>query len=149
MGDLTKGPPYPCPCPPQNNQQSRPGRQYCNTSEASQDSPVFLHTNNAASIMTSTPTSQASTKVDSDASANGDVHNKSFKRRAVELARESATAQDIFLFLIALRILNALSIRTYFQPDEYFQSLEPAWRMAFGGGSGAWITWVGLSALSM
>ncbi|MCJ1339081.1 glycosylphosphatidylinositol anchor biosynthesis [Bachmanniomyces sp. S44760] len=91
--------------------------------------------------MTSTPTSQASTKVDSDASANGDVHNKSFKRRAVELARESATAQDIFLFLIALRILNALSIRTYFQPDEYFQSLEPAWRMAFGGGSGAWITW--------
>ena len=46
-------------------------------------------------------------------------------------------------FLLALRISNALSIKTFFQPDEYFQSLEPAWQIAFGAESGAWITWVG------
>jgi hypothetical protein len=45
--------------------------------------------------------------------------------------------------LLALRITNALSIKTFFQPDEYFQSLEPAWQIVFGAESGAWITWVG------
>ncbi|KAK8177187.1 Alg9-like mannosyltransferase family-domain-containing protein [Phyllosticta citrichinensis] len=47
----------------------------------------------------------------------------------------------VFLLLLALRILNALTTRTFFQPDEYFQALEPAWQMAFGEASGAWITW--------
>ena len=56
---------------------------------------------------------------------------------------QSAQAQDILLFLVAFRILNALTIHTFFQPDEYFQSLEPAWQLAFGESSGAWITWVG------
>lgn len=49
----------------------------------------------------------------------------------------------VFTALLALRLANALSIQTFFQPDEYFQSLEPAWQMAFGPESGAWITWVG------
>jgi phosphatidylinositol glycan class B len=49
----------------------------------------------------------------------------------------------VFFLLLALRILNALTIKTFFQPDEYYQSLEPAWRLAFGADSGAWITWVG------
>ncbi len=44
--------------------------------------------------------------------------------------------------LLVFRCINALVIRTFFQPDEYFQSLEPAWQMAFGPQSGAWITWV-------
>lgn len=47
----------------------------------------------------------------------------------------------VFLLLLALRILNALTTRTFFQPDEYFQALEPAWQMAFGEASGACITW--------
>ncbi|KAL5614762.1 hypothetical protein BROUX41_004851 [Berkeleyomyces rouxiae] len=51
------------------------------------------------------------------------------------------TSTRIFLFIWALRTLNALAIRTFFQPDEYFQSLEPAWHAAFGSSSGAWITW--------
>ena len=67
---------------------------------------------------------------------------KSFRRRAFERAQDAATSRDVLLFLVAFRILNALSIRTFFQPDEYFQSLEPAWQMAFGADSGAWITWV-------
>jgi phosphatidylinositol glycan class B len=48
----------------------------------------------------------------------------------------------VFFLLLALRILNALTLRTFFQPDEYFQSLEPAWQIAFGQDSGAWVTWV-------
>lgn len=73
---------------------------------------------------------------------------KSHRALLLKRAKEAATSQDVFLFLVAFRILNALSIKTYFQPDEFFQSLEPAWQMAFGDHSGAWITWVGF-AISM
>ncbi|KAJ5923460.1 GPI mannosyltransferase [Penicillium verhagenii] len=55
-------------------------------------------------------------------------------------------AVKILLLLIAFRLVNALTVRTFFQPDEFFQSLEPAWQIAFGTGSedktqGAWLTW--------
>lgn len=48
----------------------------------------------------------------------------------------------LFALLLALRIVNALTLRTFFQPDEFFQSLEPAWQLAFGRTGNAWITWV-------
>ncbi|GFF29287.1 GPI mannosyltransferase 3 [Aspergillus udagawae] len=48
---------------------------------------------------------------------------------------------NILLFLIAFRLVNAFTVRTFFQPDEFFQSLEPAWQIAFGENQGAWITW--------
>lgn len=48
----------------------------------------------------------------------------------------------IFLFLVAFRLVNAWTVRTFFQPDEFFQSLEPAWRAAFGDDHAPWITWV-------
>ena len=67
---------------------------------------------------------------------------KALQRRAIKRVKAATTAQDILLFLVAFRILNALSVKTFFQPDEYFQSLEPAWEIAFGANSGAWITWV-------
>lgn len=50
----------------------------------------------------------------------------------------------VLLALIAFRVLNALVVRTFFQPDEFYQSLEPAWQLAFGEGQGAWLTWVSL-----
>jgi len=64
-----------------------------------------------------------------------------------ELRKKSARSSDfiadnLLLILIAYRLLNALVVRTFFQPDEYYQSLEPAWWLAFGDDSGAWITWV-------
>lgn len=68
----------------------------------------------------------------------------SSRRRAFAQDREVTKSRDVLLFLIAYRILNAFGIQTFFQPDEYFQSLEPAWDMAFGPDSGAWITWVSL-----
>ncbi|KAL5412286.1 hypothetical protein PMIN03_004347 [Paraphaeosphaeria minitans] len=46
-----------------------------------------------------------------------------------------------FALLLAFRIVNALTLRTFFQPDEFFQSLEPAWQLAFGQPARAWITW--------
>ncbi|KAL8644190.1 MAG: hypothetical protein Q9210_007378, partial [Variospora velana] len=90
--------------------------------------------------MASPALSQASTAFESDAPQVQDPP-KGAGRAMLQRAKEAATSQDILLFLIALRILNALSIRTFFQPDEYFQSLEPAWQIAFGADSGAWITW--------
>lgn len=54
----------------------------------------------------------------------------------------SPTGQNVLLLLIGFRLLNALTVQTFFQPDEYFQALEPAWRLAFGKDAGAWITWV-------
>jgi GPI mannosyltransferase 3 len=87
--------------------------------------------------------SQASTKVGDDRKdADNGAHNAPTTLKAVKHVVQSATVLDIFLFLVAFRILNALTIRTFFQPDEYFQSLEPAWQMVFGKNSGAWITWV-------
>src|SRR6187402_283095 len=62
------------------------------------------------------------------------------------LVNEQA-AKDTWMLLLVFRCINALAVRTFFQPDEYFQSLEPAWQMAFGAQSGAWITWVGPSSL--
>ncbi|KNG86193.1 putative mannosyltransferase [Aspergillus nomiae NRRL 13137] len=53
----------------------------------------------------------------------------------------TVSTSHVFLFLVAFRLLNALSLRTFFQPDEFFQSLEPAWQTAFGETHGAWITW--------
>lgn len=47
-----------------------------------------------------------------------------------------------FRDVLIIRLLSALTIATFFQPDEYFQSLEPAWNLAFGSESGSWLTWV-------
>ena len=44
--------------------------------------------------------------------------------------------------IIIIRFINAFWVTTFFQPDEFFQSLEPAWDLAFGPNSGAWLTWV-------
>ncbi|CAM1502969.1 Fc.00g077450.m01.CDS01 [Cosmosporella sp. VM-42] len=43
--------------------------------------------------------------------------------------------------IFIIRLINAWWIATFFQPDEYFQALEPAWNLAFGDRSGAWLTW--------
>ena len=91
--------------------------------------------------------SEDTTKVDSDAQLDIDssilsADDKRFESQSLLREPDAATTRDILLFLIAFRILNALSVRTFFQPDEHFQSLEPAWQIAFGPHSGAWITWV-------
>ena len=54
----------------------------------------------------------------------------------------SIQAHNILAAIFAWRLINALFVRTYFQPDEYFQALEPAWQLVYGKDSGAWLTWV-------
>jgi hypothetical protein len=67
--------------------------------------------------------------------------------RTLRPASYCDSAIGVFALLVAFRIVNALTLRTFFQPDEFFQSLEPAWQLAFGEASGACITWV--NALSI
>lgn len=49
----------------------------------------------------------------------------------------------VSITLITLRVLIALFTRSYFQPDEYYQSLEPAHKWVFGYGH---LTWEWLTA---
>lgn len=44
----------------------------------------------------------------------------------------------LFLAVFCFRLLNAASIQTFFQPDEFYQALEPAHRLVFGYGSLTW-----------
>ncbi|KAI2615448.1 glycosyltransferase family 22 protein [Hypoxylon sp. NC1633] len=53
----------------------------------------------------------------------------------------TAQTREALAVIFAFRLINALCVRTFFQPDEYFQALEPAWHMVFGDDSGAWLTW--------
>jgi phosphatidylinositol glycan class B len=69
--------------------------------------------------------------------------------RKVHAQVAAAQVQDVLSLLLALRFINALCVRTFFQPDEYFQALEPAWSIAFGRDSGAWLTWVCLLILCL
>ena len=59
-----------------------------------------------------------------------------------DLMRLSEQARRILFLLVLYRLANAFLVTTFFQPDEYFQALEPAWAMVFGKDSGAWLTWV-------
>ncbi|OQE22402.1 hypothetical protein PENSTE_c010G08826 [Penicillium steckii] len=67
--------------------------------------------------------------------------SNSSARRVTSSSSSTSPCVNILLFLVAFRLLNALTLRTFFQPDEFFQSLEPAWQIAFGKDQGAWLTW--------
>ncbi|KAK8089458.1 hypothetical protein PG997_004419 [Apiospora hydei] len=69
-----------------------------------------------------------------------DVASASTARPVAE-SRRAQQVRDALPMLFGFRLLNALCLRTFFQPDEYFQALEPAWRIAFGADSGPWMTW--------
>jgi hypothetical protein len=60
----------------------------------------------------------------------------------VARSRSAGDRHVLFALVLAFRLLDALALRTFFQPDEFFQALEPAWALAFGTNSGAWLTWV-------
>ena len=62
------------------------------------------------------------------------------KRRPAPPDEAQTLLQDrrLLLLLLLLRIFNALTIKTFFQPDEYYQSLEPAWKLVFGYGELTW-----------
>jgi phosphatidylinositol glycan class B len=80
-------------------------------------------------------------KTDTDTTEGNSAEPKT-GRFKVHPAVEAAQVKDILQVLLVFRFINAICVRTFFQPDEYFQALEPAWSIAFGGDSGAWLTWV-------
>lgn len=49
-----------------------------------------------------------------------------------------ASSKTAIGVLFVVRLINAFSIKTFFQPDEYYQSLEPAHRYVFGYGYETW-----------
>ncbi|WZZ30672.1 hypothetical protein YC2023_014073 [Brassica napus] len=53
-------------------------------------------------------------------------------------SRVTRSTRRIFLSCLAFRVVNALLIQTYFNPDEHWQSLEVAHRTVFGYG---YLTW--------
>ncbi|MFQ6664659.1 hypothetical protein Gotur_031701 [Gossypium turneri] len=48
------------------------------------------------------------------------------------------SSKDVFFTCLGFRMLNALLIQTYFNPDEHWQALEVAHRIAFGYGHLTW-----------
>lgn len=45
---------------------------------------------------------------------------------------------SLFCVILPLRLFNAFTVQTFFQPDEFFQALEPAHKMVYGYG---YLTW--------
>jgi len=58
--------------------------------------------------------------------------------RPALVSRLLSSQKTLLLGLLAFRMLNCLMIHTSFVPDEYWQSLEVAHRMAFGYGYQTW-----------
>jgi hypothetical protein len=56
----------------------------------------------------------------------------------LESVTEPDLPQSIWILIFAFRVNNALSTATFFQPDEFYQSLEVAHRFVFGYG---YLTW--------
>lgn len=44
----------------------------------------------------------------------------------------------LFLAILPFRLINAFTTKTFFQPDEFFQALEPAHKMVYGFGYTTW-----------
>ncbi|KAF2564438.1 hypothetical protein F2Q70_00014324, partial [Brassica cretica] len=74
---------------------------------------------------------------DGGASVNGgdDRNPSSASSKSIRVTRST---RRIFLSCLAFRVVNALLIQTYFNPDEHWQSLEVAHRTVFGYG---YLTW--------
>lgn len=46
--------------------------------------------------------------------------------------------KNVFLLCLAIRLVNALMVQTYFNPDEHWQALEVAHKITFGYGHLTW-----------
>jgi len=59
-------------------------------------------------------------------------HQRSFIAGPRMIRMIMSSQRSMFWSLVAFRLLNALMIQTSYVPDEYWQSIEVAHRMAFG-----------------
>lgn len=58
--------------------------------------------------------------------------NKKYTSKNPDLKSLTPSLPKIFLFCLITRIVNSLLVQTYFNPDEHWQALEIAHRIAFG-----------------
>ena len=68
--------------------------------------------------------------------------SKKKKKLSQEFCKRLYAMQSWTYCALVIRVLVAFCTRTFFQPDEYFQSLEPAYHLVFGYGH---LTWEWLS----
>jgi len=94
---------------------------------------------NVSSLLGFRTKSSAATAVDEQQEISDDEesdafaeHRRSFLAgpRMIRMIMSSQTT--LFWSLVVFRLLNALMIQTAYVPDEYWQSIEVAHRMAFG-----------------
>ncbi|KAJ3190186.1 hypothetical protein HDU85_000477 [Gaertneriomyces sp. JEL0708] len=83
------------------------------------------------------PVGERSKPVKVDKDATGSAVDDRPKRPTLD-PDELGSHWLMFVALLLFRMLNALTIRTYYDPDEFWQSLEVAHRYAFGYG---YLTW--------
>ncbi|KAI1484020.1 glycosyltransferase family 22 protein [Daldinia sp. EC12] len=81
----------------------------------------------------------SSVKKKTNAGASSSTTQTAAKNHGISLV--TVRARDALAVVFTVRLINAVCVRTFFQPDEYFQALEPAWNLVFGEDSGAWLTW--------
>lgn len=61
-----------------------------------------------------------------------DDGNKKFTSINPDLKGSSPCFHKIFLLCLVTRVINSLFVKTYFNPDEHWQTLEVAHRITFG-----------------
>ncbi|KAL0345978.1 UNVERIFIED_CONTAM: GPI mannosyltransferase 3 [Sesamum radiatum] len=67
-----------------------------------------------------------------------DDSNKKFTSRNPQKNTSSSAPYKVFTICLVSRIINSLLVQTYFNPDEHWQALEVAHRIAFGYGHLTW-----------
>ncbi|CAA0836061.1 Alg9-like mannosyltransferase family [Striga hermonthica] len=61
-----------------------------------------------------------------------------FTSTNLHIENSHPSLSNIFIFCLVTRIINSLLVQTYFNPDEHWQALEVAHRIAFGYGHLTW-----------
>ncbi|CAI9102775.1 OLC1v1001100C1 [Oldenlandia corymbosa var. corymbosa] len=56
----------------------------------------------------------------------------------VHISNSRSSLRKVFWFCLVFRLMNALLVQTYFNPDEHWQALEVAHRITFGYGHLTW-----------
>jgi hypothetical protein len=68
----------------------------------------------------------------SAATTEGSAANATRVRSPIGSEDEAWSEESVWKICLAIRLVNSLLVQTYFNPDEHWQALEVAHRIAFG-----------------
>jgi len=91
----------------------------------------FLSFRSKSSVSAATTDEQQDVSDDDESDAFAE-HRRSFLAGPKMIRMIMSSQKTLFWSLVVFRLLNALMIQTSYVPDEYWQSIEVAHRMAFG-----------------